>query len=47
MRVWRTRKRNAVADRQALVAIVTDWTSPQKHVLRAQIVKHSRATGCI
>jgi hypothetical protein len=42
VRVWRMRKRNTVAvsdtDHQALVAIVTDRNSPQKHVWRAQIV---------
>jgi hypothetical protein len=42
VRVWRMRKRNTVAvsdtDHQALVAIVTDRNSPQKHVWRTQIV---------
>jgi hypothetical protein len=47
MQVWRIRKRNTVTvsgtDRQVLEAIVTDGSSQQQHVWRAQIVKHSRA----
>jgi hypothetical protein len=35
----------AEADRQALIAIVTDRNSPQKHVWRAQIVLLT-ADGC-
>ncbi len=42
MRLWRMRKASTIdvdeTDRQALMAIVTDRNSPQKHVWRAQIV---------
>lgn len=49
VRVWRMRKAIKIdlseADRQALIAIVTDRNSSQKHVWRAQIVLLT-ADGC-
>jgi hypothetical protein len=45
MRKATTKINLARSDRQALIAIVTDRNSPQKHVWRAQIVLLT-ADGC-